>query len=540
MKKWLIAFALTTCITVASAQSWADTVAKIEQAFARYKPANPGAMLAISRNNEVIFSKAWGIADLEHAIPLTTTSPCEAGSVSKQFTAAAILLLEQQGKLSLNDDIRKYFPELPNYGHTITLQHMLHHTSGLKDWGSLFALTGWPRQSRTYSNEDAAHIVSLQKSLNFKPGNEYSYSNSNYVLFALLVQKASGQSLEDFTKKYFFEPAGMTHTQWRSNFMKVVPGRAFAYAKEGQEYFTDLPNEYVYGAGGLLTTAEDLLAWNRFYLNGKLFTPSLLSKQLECTPLNNGRKNNYAAGLIIDSINGWPVIEHNGATASYRCNLQHLVAQNISIAFLSNTSEFDASPFNLAQAIVTIFAPDNRQPVVKNNITPFTLSAEKQAAYAGWYRNERDGASLKLWMADGKLRGRNSILTPLSATTFAASTGNTIDFFSPQKLRVITPGGDSILFTAMDSSSTNKTNQKEFTGNYYSDEVMAYAELVEKDGKLVFKQRPSTEIPLTPSYKDGFDTPQGPVYFERDKKGKLFLFKISVSRARNVVFKKVK
>src|SRR5262249_49381138 len=155
---------------------WQDTAAMIEKIFERYKPANPGCQLAISRNGQVIFSKAWGMADMEHSVPLTTESILEAGSVSKQFTAAAILLLEQRAKLSLNDDVRKYIPELPDYGTPITLRHMMQHTSGLKDWGSVMSIAGWPRSTKTYNNDDALYVASKQHTLNNKPGDEYIYS----------------------------------------------------------------------------------------------------------------------------------------------------------------------------------------------------------------------------------------------------------------------------------------------------------------------------------------------------------------------------
>jgi CubicO group peptidase (beta-lactamase class C family) len=213
------------------AQTWDDTVRSIEKILERYKPSNPGAQLAISRNGKVIFSKAWGMADMEHGVALTTTSPTEAGSVSKQFTAAAILLLEQQGKLSLNDDVRKYAPELKDYGTPITLRQMMQHTSGLKDWGAIAAIAGWPRSTKTYDNNDALYIISLQGTLNHKPGAEFLYSNSNYNLFAVIVERVSGMSLADFTKKFIFEPAGMTHTEWRNDFRKIVPNRAIAYSK---------------------------------------------------------------------------------------------------------------------------------------------------------------------------------------------------------------------------------------------------------------------------------------------------------------------
>ena len=243
------------------AQSWQDTVTRIESYFARYKPGGPGAQLAISRNGQIIFSKAWGMADLEHNVPLTTQSITEAGSVSKQFTAGAILLLEQQGKLSLDDDVRKYVPEVPDYGHKISIRQMIQHKSGLKDWGAIASIAGWPRTTKTYNNEDALYIISNQKTLNHRPGDEYIYSNSNYQLLAIIVQRVSGLSLAEYTRKYIFEPAGMKNTQWRDNYKRIVPNRAIAYSRSASGYQTNMPNEYVYGNGGLLTTAEDLLIW---------------------------------------------------------------------------------------------------------------------------------------------------------------------------------------------------------------------------------------------------------------------------------------
>ena len=351
----LLAF-VSTCLFV-NGQSWEDTVARIEKIFARYKPGGPGTQLAISRNGQLIFSKAWGMADLEHNTPLTTQSITEAGSVSKQFTAAAILLLEQQGKLSLDDDVRKYVPELPDYGHKITLRQMMQHKSGLKDWGAIAGIAGWPRTTKTYNNDDALYIIANQKTLNYKPGDEYLYSNSNYNLFAVIVQRVSGMSLADFTRKNIFEPAGMKNTQWRDNYKRIVPNRAMAYSKSGPAYQTNMPNEYVYGNGGLLTTAEDLLIWCNYYLNGKFGTPSLLPKQIATSAFNNGVMHPYAAGLFTGEYRGWKYVSHDGATAGYRANLEAYPELGLAIAWLSNTSEFDSDTLNVAEAIGDFFCP---------------------------------------------------------------------------------------------------------------------------------------------------------------------------------------
>lgn len=465
MKKLFFLFLLSCYCYSLHAQSWPDTVAAIEKIFSRYNSSSvPGAELAISRNGVVIFSKAWGMADLEHNAPLTTHSLLEAGSVSKQFTAAAILLLEQQGKLSLDDDVRKHIPELPDYGKVITLRHMMQHTSGLKDWGSIMELAGWGRGSRAYSNEYALYVVSKQESLNNQPGDEYIYSNSNYNLLAVVVQRVTGLTLATFTERNIFQPAGMKHTGWRDNYRRVVKDRAIAYSKSGPLYYTNMPNENAYGNGGLLTTAEDLLAWNQYYLSGKFGSPSLLPNQVATRKLNDGRRNGYAAGLVTDSINGWKAISHTGATASYRAYLEHFPDAGLSIAWLSNTSAFDNDTFNLSNAVRKVFLPDRSMP------------ARPRAV------------------------------------------------FSPP--------------AKVEPADTSAANMESYVGVYYSREAEATYDLVFKSGKLLLQIKPLSTFILTPTAKDVFNFPMGQVSFVRDAQKEVTELRVSISRARNVVFRK--
>jgi CubicO group peptidase (beta-lactamase class C family) len=537
MKKLPLLLLMAVNCLIASAQSWPDTVAAIEKLFSRYTNTTPGAELAISRNGQVIFSKAWGLADLEHNVPLTTTSPTEAGSVSKQFTAAAILLLEQQGKLSLDDDVRKYVPELPDYGKVITLRHAMQHTSGLKDWGSVMDIAGWPRGTRNYTNEYALYIMTLQPTLNNAPGDEYIYSNSNYNLQAIIVQRVSGLSLAAFTQRYIFEPAGMKHTEWRSNYRKVLPNRAIAYSKNGQQYITNMPNESAYGNGGLLTTAEDLLAWNHFYLGGKFGNPSLLSAQIAIRPLNNGQPNRYAAGLVTDSINRWQAISHTGATAGYRAYLEYFPEAGLSIAWLSNTSAFDNDSLNLSNAVRKLFLRD-RSTVVRRNLA-VPVAPEKLVAYAGWYRNPRTGAGMKLYVKEGKLSSLYPManLTAISDNVFMLG-NNRLELNNTKKLLYITTGLDSLYYDRVDSAVINDESLKSYVGEYYSSEADATYHIELNAGKLLLKQKPTSVFILNPTYKDGFDSPLGSIYFTRDQKGSVMEFRISIPRARNVSFKK--
>jgi len=535
----LIILLLSVC-PFAKAQSWQDTVLQIEKVFARYKPANPGAQLAISRNGKIIFSKVWGMADLEHNAPLTTGSKSEAGSVSKQFTAAAILLLEQQGKLSLDDDVKKYVPELPDYGYKITLRQLIQHKSGLKDWGYIAEIAGWPRTTKTYSNDDALYIICNQKSLNYKPGEEYIYSNSNYTLLTIIVQRVSGMSLAEYTRKYIFEPAGMKHTQWRDNYKRIVPNRSMAYSKSGTEYQTDMPNEYVYGHAGLLTTAEDLVIWCDYFLNGKFGKPSLLEKQLSTSAFNNGVMNRYGAGLIVDKYRGWNYVAHEGMTAGYRAHLEAYPELGLSFVWLSNTSEYDSDTLHVAEEVSDMFIPIKEPKAMQEVSLPYAVTKEKLTSYVGWYRNTRTGGGVKLYMQQEKLHGtQGGQMKPVAEHVFLTTNGNNRVELSSKGFLVINNVKDSVYFTKIDSARLDEKTLQEYTGEYYSEEAEAKFYVLVKNGKLVLLQKPKTEFLLTPTYKDGFEGLAGIVYFERDK-NRIVNLKISVERARHVEFRKIK
>jgi len=522
------------------AQSWQDTVALIEKSMSRYQPQNPGCQLSISRNGEIIYSKAWGMADLEHSIPLTSNNVTEAGSVSKQFTAAAILLLEQQGKLSLNDEVRKYVPELLDYGTPIKLEQLMHHTSGLRDWGAIAALTGWPRSTKTYGNEDALEIITQQKKLNNIPGAEFIYSNSGYNLFAIIVERVSGLSLAEFTKKNIFIPAGMTHTQWRDNHNRVVPGRAIAYTLTGNGYETDMPNEDVYGNGGLLTTTEDLLKWNQYYQAGKFGNPSLLTKQLTAVPFNNGLMNNYGAGLFLNKISGMDYIGHSGSTASYRANLDYIPSSKLAIAFLSNTSQFDTSGINIAATIRNIFINNSTSPAAPVKVAAGMMTPGMLKQFTGWYRNSRNGSGIQVTIKDSSLvMDNNAVLTPVEKNIFISNSNRII--FNKNELTYIIPGRDSVGFLKVDSAKRSVDLLKAYTGKYYSEETRSFITVSLKHDSLNIHMKPGLDFLLQATYKDAFNIPGlgGNLYFERNKNNQCEKMKISISRARNVEFLKV-
>lgn len=328
----------------------------LEALFAPWNhPDSPGCALGVAAAGGPPLLRFYGSADLEHDVPIREDTVFEAGSVSKQFTAASILLLVQQGKLALSDDVRRYLPELPDYGAPITIDQLLSHTSGLRDWGEVEALAGWPRTSRAYTPADVLAITVRQKSLNYPPGTAYSYTNTGFNLLALIVERLSGQTLARFSQEHLFTPLGLTHTSWRDDFRRIVKGRAVAYeALAAGRYQQLMPFEDTYGHGGLLTTVGDLLKWNDALTRGALGGP-LSAALAQPAALNDGTPIGYGRGLFVGAWRGTPEWSHSGATAAYRAWLGRYPQAQLSIALLCNTTDADTTA--LAHAVADLYLP---------------------------------------------------------------------------------------------------------------------------------------------------------------------------------------
>jgi CubicO group peptidase (beta-lactamase class C family) len=383
----------------ALAQPDGAALARVDSIFQRWNSKEaPGCAVAGARNGQPFFSRAYGMADLEHDVPNTPTTIFEAGSVSKQFTAAAIVLLAQEGKLSLEDDIRKYLPEIPDYGTPITIRHMMTHTSGFRDWGSVAGISGWPRTSRVHTHAHVLDIVSRQRALNFKPGDQYNYSNTNFNLQAIIVDRVSGMPFAEFTKKRLFEPLGMTSTSWRDDYTRIVKGRAVAYAGEQNGFSTDMPFENVHGNGGLLTTVGDLLIWTQNLETGKLGGPSFLEMMHRRGVLNNGDTITYASGLMVGRYNNTPEVSHTGSTAGYRAFLARYPQQKLSFALLCNIGT--VNPGGVGHQVADVFLGTAGAAVAQGGqrggrgggagqrgagANAYTPTAAELASYAGEY-----------------------------------------------------------------------------------------------------------------------------------------------------------
>jgi CubicO group peptidase (beta-lactamase class C family) len=542
----LIAFA--PAAAVAQGSPTADSVAAVDRIFANWSSRqSPGCAVGVARNGQTILERAYGMANLEYDVPNTPTTIFEAGSVSKQFTASAVVLLAQQGKLSLDDEVSKHIPELPDYDTPITIRQMLNHTSGLRDWGTVALAMGWPRGTRTHTHAHVLDIVSRQESLNYTPGAEYLYSNTGYNLAAVIVERVSGVSFAEFTRKQIFEPLGMTSTQWRDDFTRVVKGRATAYGRGRQGgWGLDMPFEDVHGNGGLLTTVGDLLKWNENFVRPKVggvaFTRDLQTRGR----LTNGREITYALGLVVSSYRGVPEVSHTGATAGYRAFLARYPNQHLSVAVLCNAG--NANP-SLGQRVADVFLEGQTTLAGRQASEPeVPLPADQIAEKAGVYRNLRTNEVMRLVVRDGKLLVDNGPeLTPLSRTVFRDPNGGigTFEFGAkgrPAILRRATAGGDTISYLAEEPWTPTRVELEHYAGEYVSNEAEAtYRITAEEGGKLLLRGRYGRTIELTPAYRHAFTASQGPsiVIFRRDSRGRVTTMSLGMGRVRDLQFRRV-
>jgi len=435
IKKYTLLLCLLACLPFfGAAQTLQDTIRKIDALFENVNQRTPGVSVMVSRNGQTLYHKHKGMADLEHGSPITDSTRIEAGSVSKQFTATAVLMLVQEGKVGLDDDVRKYIPELPAYEKTITVRHLLNHTSGLKDWGVIASIGGWPRGTRMYTNDLALDYIIKQPTLNNIPGDEYIYSNSNYTLLTFIAERVSGQKLADFTRERIFKPLGMHATSWRTDFRKVVPHRAIGYSKSGDGYEMDMPFENTYGHAALLTTVADLDKWNTSWKNSAIGGEALLNLRTERGILNNGDTITYAGGVFVKAYNGHPLVTHTGATAGYRAVLSYFPETSLSIVYLSNDTSLPTT--KTGNSIAALFFGEEKsakKPQEEKKVDSYVLKEEALAEYQGRYISTACDGELQASVKNGSLlllskSNRNRRLKPAAKDSFSQGTDNTILF----------------------------------------------------------------------------------------------------------------
>jgi CubicO group peptidase (beta-lactamase class C family) len=535
---------------------------QIDQIMARFNSlTSPGASIAVVKDDKIVFLKGYGIADLEHDIPITSSTVFHIASVSKQFTAFAILMLESEGKLSINDDIRKFIPEVPDFGKVITLDHLIHHTSGLRDQWELLAMAGW-RLDDNISTKQILNLVSRQKELNFNPGDEMLYCNTGYTLLAEVVARVSGMSCADFTRTRIFEPLNMTHTLFYDDCEILVKNRAYSFYADGSGYKKSNLNYSTVGATSLFTTSEDLCLWSANF-EKPVIGKDFIDKMAQRFVLNNGDTIGYAMGQGIYIYKGHKVFEHGGADAGYRSDLLRIPDEHFSVNVLSNLASFN--PGDIASKIRDIYLadketkePEKIEMPEKSEMTELiadsgvALTPALLVTYGGKYLLQPPGIVVTIIAENNDLlvesQGlQKAKMVPLSASKFAIKEADAeVTFIADENGKVskmqVAIQGQQIMAMRLPDFDPEAVNLAEFTGEYYSDELNTGYTILIESGKLIARHFRTGDINLTPLKENTFIGDKwyfGQVEFLRDENKRLTGCKVGAGRVRNLNFSRL-
>jgi CubicO group peptidase (beta-lactamase class C family) len=524
------------------------------------RPGSPGCALGVFRNGHIIYAKGYGLASVELNAPISPATVFDIGSTSKQFTAASILLLEKQGKLSLHDDVRKYLPELPDYakeyGRAITILNLLNHTSGLRDYLALLQLAGVNIDSVT-TDADALALIERQRHLNFTPGSDWSYSNTNYFLLSVIVKRVSGTTLREFALRNIFQPLRMTHTTFRDDHTTLIPGRALAYDPAGKDgYKLDVSYYEQLGDGAVHTSVEDLAKWDENFYSGAVGGSTLIADLQQPGNLNDGKLLQYAKGLFIQDYRGLRTVRHGGSWGGYRAELLRFPSQHFSVACLCNLA--NANPEQRANRVADIYLGGlMKPPATVGQKTPPDLTAAQLAAFSGMYRSA-GGEVTRISVANHQLQwqisGSGFALRPLTRTEFvpvALSAEAKLSFQSSGNDSVMEVSGDpafAAVYKRVTQFAPGAAQLRSYAGDYRSDELGIVYRLRVAHGRLVLADItddlgiPRTGLPLPstlePTIADEFeDAGEGVMLdFLRDRRHRVAGFELRTGRARGIDF----
>ncbi|MGI8838761.1 MAG: serine hydrolase domain-containing protein [Pyrinomonadaceae bacterium] len=530
---------------VSSAVSQTETRNDIvDQLFREWdKPSTPGCALGVIRDGELVYERGYGMADLEHNIPLTSESVFYVASMSKQFTAASVALLAQQGKLSLDDDIRKFLPETPSYQRPVLIRNLIYHTSGIRDYIVLNYLAAVPTESISSDDENYERmalttseqvfkLIARQRALNFLPGDESAYSNSNYILLAQIVKRVSGKTLPEFADENIFKPLGMVHTHYYDDLFAVVKNRAIGYSpRDGGAFVPVRLNNGTVGPAGVLTSVNDLLLWDRnFYNNGLGGRKTFIDLLLTGDTLNDGTKLQYAFGLVNYKYKGLKAVGHDGGFFGFKTSMNRFPEQRFTVICLCNSRN---APMDvLADQVTDIYLANEFKngaaaAPVSATESAITLSDRELQKFAGIYWNPITEGLWMLSVRDGKLvdpGGGGSVLIPIGPNRFRLPGQSvTLVFESvtpdarPTRLVKITKSGKPQVYNLVQPAAQSVKQLSEYAGRYRSDELDSLYTLGIQGGKLVLLRDKAKAIPFTPTFADNFWSDEfGYLRFTRD------------------------
>ncbi|RLD99901.1 MAG: hypothetical protein DRJ13_09355 [Bacteroidetes bacterium] len=541
-----------------------DPEKRADQLFYAYNEEGvPGGVVGVIKNGEVVFSKAYGLANLSHSIPYEVNTPTNIGSVSKQFTAMAILLLEQQGKLSLDDDVRKHIPELPDLGQVVTIHNMLNHTNGFREVYNLMPMTGWKGEDML-RREEIIEMLKRQEELQNAPGEGYNYNNSAFILLAEIVERISGQTFPEYMEANVFAPLGMTSSLVRPNPAVIIPGASQGYVRDSLGYHEAGDLYAAYGAGGIYTTVEDFSKWMGNFSKPLLGGIELVNRLVTVDTLNNGDTMSYALGIGVDEFRGLTSYSHGGADIAHRAFLVYFPEIDAGVVAMSNNANFNSG--DIANEMAELYFGDSMDPEedeVGEETGEETTEAEETDSkevmvpeellqtYAGKYLLAGMGAVLEYEVVDGRLRmsteGQPEIyLDPLSESEFTyEGVEASVEFLRNDQGEVSgavhTQGGQKFELERVPPYEPTVEELQAFTGKFFSKELETFYTLEMRDTTLTLLIRNTKEIELSALKEDNF---KGDIYFigelvfQRDASGQVTGFTAANGRTRGIWFEK--
>lgn len=540
MKITLLVCAVTTLLAAPVLAQ--DKTADIDKIFGWVTPGSPGCAVAATHRGQQVVNRVYGVADIERKAPITPETIFDAGSVVKQFVAASVLLLADDKRLSLTDDIRKYLPELPDYGRTVTIDHLLTHRSGVRDWtGILPFAAGEP---------DALTLTLRQRGLNFAPGEEWQYSNGGYVLLKEIVTRVSRMPFADFTRTRLFAPLGMKSTSYRLDMSEAGKNVALAYERRGGQWVPDMMLGAARGGGGLFTTASELVVWIDALMAGRL-GKFVARKIQEPATLSNGRKLDYARGLI-NGGNGVRIVWHSGSAAAYKTIVGHFPEHAFSIAVMCNAGEAADDRDEFAGRIFDLFVPGVRRTAEAAAALAGPPSATIEGldvnSRAGLFFNEQNGQPLRLAVQNGTLRvAGGPPLRPLAKDRFQRI-GTSTQFMSGDAFELTFVSQDVLEMKSMEGKVTRYRRAQPYApaaaelqalaGRYESKDVGSIFQIAAGQNAvtLILEHLPVRRVDLSPVDRDTFQRGGMTVRFQRDKTGKVVAFDWSTPVNRNIRF----
>jgi CubicO group peptidase (beta-lactamase class C family) len=562
----VISAALVTAALLGSSAAFAQNIIGVRDAralradsvFQRFdRTDSPGCALGVYQDGKILYARGYGMASLELGVALSPRSVLDVGSISKQFTAMSMLMLQKEGKLNLDDPIRKYIPEMPAYGDKITLRRALSQTSGLRD---LYVM--WGQTGRAFAGDtvDALRIITRSAEPNYEPGSRYLYTNSGWILAAQIVYRLTGKTLAQFAEERIFGPLGMKDTRYLADASMIIPGLATAYSPRqgGAAGFRVARSAYdgaIMGAGAVHTTVEDFGKWLNNYDVGEIGGPDIVEIMTTATKLNDGNPAAsganlaYAVGLTVGTLRGLRVVSHGGSWAGYRGHFYRFPDQRFAVATFCNLST--SGPDSLARKVAGIYLGDRMQPdsaliwtTALNAAPRVEVPVSSLRSLTGVWRNvERGEVRRTRFIGDTlfSLGGERTRLVPLDGGRFRAGTSSEIRFDGdPPTRMIVRTSGDSVTYTRADTTAVTPAQLTEFAGEYRNDEIEAtHTWKVEKGQLVVYANNRRLGV-LEPSYKDGFTRGDNVIDVQRDAKGRITGFVVEAGRVRHLRFTRVR